>query len=105
MWFDDTDVVFSISPAVEQDGVERLRITNLGVEWLGVKVLGPRKTGWSSSNPTGGVSGTFAAYAAPTASGVYSTVQQQALMNAVETNSQRLAALIADIRAHGLIGA
>jgi hypothetical protein len=112
MWCDNTDVVFSISPAVEQDGVERLRIKNDGIYWKdtafyasSVKLLGPRKSGWASA-PTGTLTRTtYATYNAPTASASYSTVQQQALMNAVEAVSERLAALITDCRSHGFIGA
>jgi hypothetical protein len=39
MWFDNTDVVFSISTATNTDGHERLRIKNDGVYWNGVRVI------------------------------------------------------------------
>jgi hypothetical protein len=109
MWTDNTDVVFSISPAVETDGVERLRITDTGIKWKTVagsfQVLGARRTGWTTA-PTGTLTRiTFATYNAPTLSVAASIAQTQALMNATEAVSERLAALITDLRSHGMIGA
>lgn len=66
------------------------------------QVIGPRVTGWSA--PTGTLSrGTFAAYAGQTQGASYSQTSIQTLDNAVASVSQTLAALITDLRSHGLI--
>lgn len=69
----------------------------------GTKVVGARISGWGA--PTGTAARTtFATYAAPTASGTYSQAEMQAVMNALQITSQRLKALIDDLRTHGLLG-
>jgi hypothetical protein len=69
----------------------------------GTKVLGTRATGWTG-DPTGTLNRTtFVSYAGATHGLSYSAGLVQALDNAVRDNSRRLAALIVDLRAHGMI--
>jgi hypothetical protein len=67
------------------------------------QVIGARKTGWGV--PTGTLERTsYTTYVAGGASADYNATQISDLMTHVQTLSNRLAALIADMNAHGAIG-
>lgn len=69
----------------------------------GVRLLGPRITGWGA--PTGTTSkSTFATYTAPTISASYTRAEVQAIADHVQVVSRALGQLILDARSHGIIG-
>ena len=71
----------------------------------GTRVMDARKTGWTTV-PTGTLTRTtFAAFGGQTISGTYQQSEVQAIDDALKVNSERLAALIVDLHAHGMIGA
>lgn len=66
------------------------------------QVVAARQTGWNA--PTGSLlRGTLAAYAGQTMGATYSQTAAQANDDALKAVSQTLAALITDLRTHGLI--
>jgi len=70
----------------------------------GVKVVGARATGWGAASST--LSRTaYASYAGLTASVGYVQAEAQATDDALKLLSQKVAALITDLTAHGMIGA
>ena len=67
------------------------------------KIIGARVTGWGA--PSGTLDRTaLAAYAGQTVSAGYVQAEAQATDNACKKSSQELAAVISDLRTHGLIG-
>ncbi|CCJ07113.1 phage tail protein [Methylocystis sp. SC2] len=69
----------------------------------GNQVVGPRITGWGA--PSGTLDRTaWTSYAGQTVSVGYVQAEAQATDDAVKKVSQELAALITDLRTHGLIG-
>lgn len=69
----------------------------------GTQVLGPRATGWGAASST--LSRTaYPSYAGQTLTGSYVQATQQANDDALKLLSQKVAALITDLTAHGLIG-
>lgn len=74
-----------------------------GLLMNGVKVIGPRATGWARD--TGGEKRSAnITYASGTAGASYSQAQMQALMDALRDATQTIAALKSDLWNHGLIG-
>jgi len=71
----------------------------------GTRVMDAQKTGWTT-DPTGTKTRTtFAAFAGQTISGSYVQTEVQNIDDEVKIHAERLAALIVDLRAHGMIGA
>lgn len=86
-----------------EDAGSLISFNNFQIGINGVQVIGERQTGWGA--PTGTPSkAAFATYAAPVFSAVYDQGQVQALAESCQTTSRTLAALINDLRNHGLIG-
>lgn len=69
----------------------------------GDQVVGARVTGWGAPSGTQDRSA-YTAYAGQTVSGTYDPLEAQATDDAVKVLSEHMTALIADLRAHGLIG-
>jgi hypothetical protein len=73
-----------------------------GLKIDATKVVGPRDTGWATGTGTA-LKGAFAAYAGATHTGAYVQATIQALDDAAKNASQRVLALEAMLRTHGLI--
>lgn len=74
--------------------------TSLSVN--GVKVLGPRQTGWTASTGTP-YRGTFSSEGAMPVGATYSQSEVLAIANALRACLRRMVALEADLRTHGII--
>lgn len=74
-----------------------------GLYFNSSKVVGVRKTGWTTPTGTAQRSG-YATYDAPTLAILMTLVQQQAVADGLQAVSRELMALITDLTTHGLIG-
>jgi hypothetical protein len=93
--------VFADSPTLVTPTLGAASATTVSVG--GNQVVGARVTGWGV--PSGTLDRTaLAAYAGQTVSAGYVQAEAQATDDAVKKVSQELAALITDLRTHGLIG-
>lgn len=90
--------------AFKTSGTELLAIdtTTGAISIAGTKVVGPRETGWTAGTGTA-LKGAFAAYAGVTHTGAYVQSTIQALDDATRNASQRVRAIEAALRTHGLI--
>lgn len=68
----------------------------------GVKVVGPKATGWTAATGTA-LKGAYAAYAGQNVSAAYVEAEAQATDDAAKTNAQRIKAIEDALRTHGLI--
>lgn len=94
-------LVFADSPTLVTPALGAASATTISVG--GNQVVGARVTGWGA--PSGTLDRTIlAAYAGQTVSAGYVQAEAQTTDDAVKKVSQELAALITDLRAHGLIG-
>jgi len=89
---------------ITSDAAPTFDVHGATVSVNGVQVLKGRRTGWGNASGTVDRSA-WSTYSAPTIGASYTQAQIQALADAVQANSRRLAALQQDLTDHGVIGA
>ena len=91
-------------PAILEGSFNALAYLGSGAAYYvdGVKVVGPRETGWTAGTGTAN-KGAFATYVGQNVSAGYVEAEAQATDDAAKANSQRIKALEDALRTHGLI--